>query len=435
MFRLFLLVGLTACRVNVLGPNDGPPADEEDTPPGIEIVSPADGEGAYGGQISLGWAVEGIALDAEAIGRANEEGHGHVHVYLDGVLTRESGAEEVLLDDLAVGTHTVEVRLAKNNHDELDAADEADIPVADPSLMVTSPSDGSALVHGNTPLDFTIDGFTLNPEMGGDDVFGEGHFIVLVDGVEHDRGVDPLHAQAPGLLEGTHTVRTELVSNLGVPLDPPVFDEIGVDVMAGSPGVYFDRAAFAGTYDSATVPIGISVANFTLVPPSATPVPVDGEGNYHLFLDGVWQGTASAEPSQLFQNMPAGDHVFEVRLASNDAIERSELDRLWVSIPADRPDVHITFPGATWKVASNFSLTYEAENFTLDAHSMDGPNVHHTGHAQLLIDGVLYQESASTTIPVNGLALGSHTLRVQLANNDRTPVDPPVYNEFDVTVQ
>lgn len=81
-----------------------------------------------------------------------------------------------------------------------------------------------------------------------------------------------------------------------------------------------------------------------------------------------------------------------------------------------------------------FEVAFSAENFTLDAGAMGGANATHVGHAQVTLDGVPLGETASGTWPVSGLLPGSHTLRVELVNNDGTPLDPPVYTEFPFTV-
>ena len=66
--------------------------------------------------------------------------------------------------------------------------------------------------------------------------------------------------------------------------------------------------------------------------------------------------------------------------------------------------------------------------------AMGGENAHHVGHAALSVDGVLLAEIATGVHAVSGLAPGGHTLRVELVNNDGTPLTPPVYNAFPFTV-
>jgi hypothetical protein len=120
---------------------------------------------------------------------------------------------------------------------------------------------------------------------------------------------------------------------------------------------------------------------------------------------------------------------------SNDGYELPVLDRLRVRVAPDRPDALITYPGDGWSMGASFDLSFEAENFALDASTMGGPNAPDVGHAQVYLDGVLFQETAANVVPLRGLTVGTHAVRVQLANNDGTAVSPPVYNEIAVIVE
>jgi hypothetical protein len=434
MFGRFLLATLTAC-----GPDSGPgtkdhPGKGDDGEPAVTITSPGDGAGSYSDSVPLTWTVDGFTLDSDALGGDAAAGHGHVHVYVDGEKVAESGDDGVTVHGLSEGPHTIEVRLASNDHEELTATDSVDVPVALPSLVVSSPSDGATLSTSNTPLTMAISGFAMSTATTGPNTFDEGHFVVSVDGELHDLGLDPTVAQATGIPEGTHTVRVELVTNDGAPLATPVFAETEVTVLPGATGVYFDRTAFAGPYPSATVPLSLSATGVTLVESDGNLPPVAGQGHFHLFVDGVWLD-ATADTTRVLQNLTPGPHVFEARLASNDSIETPVLDRLWVFVADDRMDTKITHPGQGWLMAPDFDLNFDTENFTLDPAGIGGENVEHTGHVQVFVDGLLSAETGAAAWRLSALPLGTHVVRVQLANNDRTLVTPEVYSELSVVVQ
>lgn len=397
----------------------------------ITLTAPVDGEGSYTGDFTLGWDVEGLALD-EDIGGEARPGHGHVHVYVDDELVEETSALGADVLGLSAGTHSLRVRLASNDHQELDATDVAEVEVRKPSVRLTAPTDGEVLTASSVPLLLAVEGFAMADTIGGEDVFGEGYFRVLVDGNLRDWGNDPLTAVATGLTEGRRTLTVELVRRDGRPLDPPVSDTVEVEVPVGVRGVYWDRSAFATVYDSATLPIALTTTAFTLYDRELGRPPVDGEGHLHLFFDGVWLD-ATAEPARVLQNVAPGEHLLEARLVTNDGFELPILDRMWVNVAPDRPDVVVTYPGPDWILGPAFDLTFTAENFTLDAGA--AANAPHVGVAQVLVDGVLVAESAEPTVPLSGLLPGTHTLRVQLANADRTPVSPAVYAEFPVVVE
>ncbi|MDP2305367.1 MAG: hypothetical protein Q8P18_05015 [Pseudomonadota bacterium] len=435
MVRLCALLLLGACE-GLDGPAK-PGPDEEPGPvgtPGVTLVTPAEGQGFYGAPVEIRYEVTDFTLDAAGMDGANKPGRGHAHVYLDSELLGESTDGSFLINGLAEGTRTLEVRLAENDHTELDVTAERDFPVIIPVLAITGPADGTMLDKSNTSLTFSVADFDVMPARGEADFFGEGHVIVKVDGVFRDWSVDPMvPVEVTGLAAGPHTVQVELVSNTGLSLVPPIVKEITVTVPDLAPGVFFDRSVSAAPWDSATLPIHLGTANFTLMEPNGTGLPVPGAGYWHMFLDGAWlDGAASTD--LVLEHVPPGEHLFEVVLAGNDLVELMVRDRMWVTIPADRPDVLVSYPGRDWVMGPSFEVTFAPENFVLDAAAMGGANSRHVGHAALWIDGALLAETAATTHGVTGLLPGAHTLRLELVNNDGTPLEPPVYTAFPFSV-
>lgn len=109
-------------------------------------------------------------------------------------------------------------------------------------------------------------------------------------------------------------------------------------------------------------------------------------------------------------------------------------DHVHVRVAEGRPDVTITYPGDLWGVAPAIELSANTENFTLDS-AFGGANVEGHGHFAVLVDGVVVAESATGTAPLSGLPAGDVPIRVELRNNDRTPVEPPVFDAITVRVE
>lgn len=436
MVRVSALLLLGACQ-------GGPPDDVKNgpgedpgpgVPPTVTLVSPAADQGFYGAPAEVRYEVTDFTLDAAGMDGANQPGHGHAHVYLDDELLGESTDGGFVINGLEEGTRSLEIRLAENDHSELDVATARDFPVAAPILAITFPTDGSLLERSNTPVSFSVAGFDVAPVRGEPELFGEGYVVLKADGEFRDWSVDPMvPVEVTGLGPGAHTVQVELVSNSGGSLVPPIVKELTVTVPDLAPGVFFDRSVAAIPWDSATLPINVSTANFTLMEPDGTNLPIAGSGHWHMFLDGAWLDGRAATDFVL-EHVAGGEHLFEVVLTGNDLVELPVRDRMWVTIPADRPDVLVSYPGRDWAMGPSFEVAFAAENFTLDAGSMGGTNSHHVGHAAVSIDGVLVAETAAGVHAVSGLPPGAHTLRVELVNNDGTPLTPPVYNAFPFTV-
>jgi hypothetical protein len=208
----------------------------------------------------------------------------------------------------------------------------------------------------------------------------------------------------------------ELVTADGLPLDPPVTDTVNVEVLPASPFVAIDRSPFLGEYNSATIPLDITVAN--------------AAQEYHLYVDGVYF-TGSTEPQVTVTHVAAGYHEVELRL-TNAGSELPIHDHLHLMVAEGRPDITITYPGDQWGVPAAFSLTVNPENFTLDPAAMGKTNEPGHGHYAVLVDGVELTKSAASSAAISGLTTGPHVIEVQLQNNDNTPVDPPVYTAIHV---
>ncbi|MFZ5479006.1 MAG: hypothetical protein ACOZNI_19705 [Myxococcota bacterium] len=427
--RLAIPLLLAACGVR----DDGDPVDRigdvpdggdggtvEPAEPSVTIVAPADTSGVYG-TTTLRWEVENFTLDGAGMGLEDVEGRGHVHYYLDGVLQSESADTELPIA-LATGEHTLEVRLARNDHEELEYTDWVWVETLNPTITLTPPWNAAALPGSSADVEIAITEFEMDASEAVAD-FGEGYYAIYVDGVLTNIGTDPLVAPVTRIPEGPHTVRAELLHADGSPLVPPVTSNvIDVNVVAGAPYVAMDPTPFTGEVPSASAIVDVTTTNFALGP---------GDGSYHVYVDGAYF-TDAWEPSFLLTHLSAGRHLVEVRLA--DGGEIGVRDVMPIVVAEARPDVDITYPGDSWGLSDGFELSFYTENFELNP-TWPSANVEGQGHVQIYVDDVLFASTASATAPMTGLAAGERRIRVVLVNNDETPLDPPVLDQIRVDVE
>ncbi len=86
---------------------------------------------------------------------------------------------------------------------------------------------------------------------------------------------------------------------------------------------------------------------------------------------------------------------------------------------------------------TNFDINIDVEttNFTFSEGNIGKANQPGQGHYALYIDGQLRQQVAVSGINIMNLAPGPHTIRVQLVNNDNTPLNPPVEATVNIAVR
>lgn len=412
-FSIWIALLLGACAGNGVGAEGPVPASAD---PRVTIVSPAAGDGRYGEALTVTYEVYDFTLDPT--GEATGDAVGHVHLYLDGALVGESTETTFTFEDVSSGDHVLRARLATQDHDEIGLSSEVEVSTRIPSLQVVSPADGTEATASSIPVSLSVTDFEISPEAAfAEPAFGRGRYRLLVDDVEVDLGVDPAGTDLTQLGEGEHRVVAELVSSDGNPLDPPVFDELFVGVVAGAPYIAVERAPYRSVYDSASVPLSVVTAN----------APVD----YHVYVDGVFAQHATSDTSLL--HLAPGYHYVELRLTDGGS-ELPVKDHAHVFIAPDRPDVTITSPGDQWGVAADLDLSVAVENFLLEADA-EAEAAARQGHWVALVDGVEAAQSATGAVHLTGLPPGEHQLRVELRGTDGAPLDPPVFDQITVSVE
>ena len=145
-----LAIGAAALAVAACGDDDETTSAGESSPTttaaagdggeaSVSFIEPADGAGT-GDTVTAEVELEGFEIDAKNVGKANEEGHGHLHFSLDGgeydypeysgangELAKQLGVEgmyspsttpSITYESLPPGEHTLEVYLANNDHSD-----------------------------------------------------------------------------------------------------------------------------------------------------------------------------------------------------------------------------------------------------------------------------------------------------------------------------
>ncbi len=203
----------------------------------LTIVSPGNGDFNFSSSVGVGVQIDNFTLDSAAAGQLNVADQGHWHLVVGSAFTASTSFEGLDTSAIATDLSTVGASssylsiwavLANNDHTLVDPPvfDEVAllVPANSPRIHLTSPAPG-ATVGSSFDAYVDVANFALvDPAAAVADSAGQGHWHLLVDGVDQD-----IHAVSTSELGlaiggGTHDVRVELRSNLHNPLAPSVID-------------------------------------------------------------------------------------------------------------------------------------------------------------------------------------------------------------------
>lgn len=207
-----------------------------------------------------------------------------------------------------------------------------------------------------------------------------------------------------------------------------------------APGGILNTSTVVGT----SFVLAFAVSNFQLVQPGLpgqTNQP--NQGHIHVFLDGVYYNVWAIPEGIPFNNLQPGQHTIKLELVNNDHTplnpDVSASTTLQVtSAPRGSASLTILSPAgalnAATTVSPSFVVAFAISNFTF-TDPIGQPKALNTGHMHIFLDGVYYGLWTSLNpIPFIGLSPGSHTIKLQLVNNDHSPLSPDVSQTITITV-
>ena len=299
-----------------------------DENPTISILSPADGSVNDASSVLVTVDVDRFTLDPDVY--PIEDTHnsvpfkGHWHLYLDRFFVDDEFSTSALLTNVDPGEHEIAAELVNQNHQYIHGTPIAfayvEVPVTAPGLILEDPDHGDTIRSSSVDLSMTLENMVLDTNLGSANIEGHGHIHVAVDGgpaMEAASTNVTLTDIAPlNSAEVFPTITVELVQNDHSSFTTPVLDQAVVLVPFNAP-----RVAISTPAESATVGTSLSLAfafaNFELVDFSTAIAETNGQGHYHVLVDGseVVDGFAPS-PTTSMQLAP-GDHTVRFELRSN----------------------------------------------------------------------------------------------------------------------
>ena len=221
--------------------------------------------------------------------------------------------------------------------------------------------------------------------------------------------------------------------------------------------------------NGATVPAGdvtvnVKVDSFNVVDKQGQPS-VSGEGHVHFYLDvpapttpgkpavppsGVWAHVSGT--TYTFSDVAPGTHTITVQLINNDHSPLLPIVTAQVTVtvaaPVLEPTITIVSPSDGASVpAGDIAVTVQVQNFNI-ADKQGQANVSGEGHIHFYLDvpapttpgqpaippSGAWAHVSGTTFTFTNVTPGTHTITVQLINNDHSPLIPIVTAQVTITV-
>jgi hypothetical protein len=402
--------------------------------PSVTIDSPTDLETISSGTVPVDLTVSDFILDCVNIGKLNAVGSGHYHVLLDGVYQKYDCRAATWLANVPVGTHSITIQLANNNHSLVGANASVNFTVASatPRLAVVLPTSTNAIVALNSSsvrFELFVENFTLDAtHMGGTNEANHGHIHVILNDVTTLQMAASTTFNFSGLAAGTtYKFTFELHENDDSLLVPATFDAVWVTVLPGRPSIKIIDPLPGSTVALNWTFVTVEVSNFTLDPAAIGSAPVAGRGHYHVFVDGVYRSMAGTTTAAVIDLGP-GPHSIRVELYNNNHVPLAApvFDDVRVMVTGAKPSIAITsqLPDSiVWGNSTN--LTVSVVNFILDPDAIGGAVVNGRGHMHLYVDDAYLTATTALTISVVDLAPGDHWINVTLNNNDHSALGVP----------
>jgi hypothetical protein len=208
------------------------------------------------------------------------------------------------------------------------------------------------------------------------------------------------------------------------------------------------RAGEAASGNRLEVRIEISGFQFKFEQMYRAPEP--GVGHWHFYVDGKLAGMVASDvgslPNDTMPEIAPGLHEIRVQLHNNDHTPVGPNDRVMVNFPSAMryqaaggpPSVKMVGPRNNDTVGPRVVIQVQTAGIKLDSINVGKPAVPGAGHWLLFVDGKVAALSASDVVSIPNdnfpkIAAGTHDLRVELRNNDGSPVAGASADEVKVT--
>ena len=413
--------------------------------PSVRIVSPSSAGTVSSSAFRVTVAVTGIELDVENYAGAKIPGHGHLHYYLDGSSSLAATSTSPFVDfaSLSIGPHSIKAELHNNDHSLYTDAGHPQgfnatvaVTVAGTSIAILNPVNNAAVGTAGFRMEVRVQGFDISASnYGGTNVVGQGH-------IHYYEGTTLLGATASTtfdtgpLTAGAHTIKAELHNNdhsLFTDATHPFGFNASIAVTASNPSIAIVSPAANAAVSNTGFRITVAVAGLVIDPENYGGANIPGHGHVHFYEGANLLGTSTSTWFDV--TLGTGTHTIRAELRNNDHSPLNPAVSAQVTVKVGPPELKVLEPVPASSVSSlGFRMRFAISNFTLDPQDYGGTAIAGQGHVHVYQGTTLLATTVSDHVLITGLAAGGTTLKVELRNNDHSPLASPVFVTVSVTV-
>src|SRR5436190_753752 len=413
--------------------------------PSVVIQTPGRPLGVSTEGIRLAYTITRFALDPADYAGPRIPGAGHVHILINGSLAGTSTGTFADLTGLPIGPYTLAVELHNNDH-SLVATSTHPFGYNDtiaatgvlPSVRIVSPSSAGTVSSSAFRVTVAVTGIELDVEnYGGAKIPGHGHLHYYLDGSSSlaATSTSPF-VDFASLSIGPHSIKSELHNNdhtLYTDAAHPFGFNASIAVTASNPSIAIVSPAANAAVSNTGFRITVAVAGLVIDPENYGGANIPGHGHVHFYEGANLLGTSTST----WFDVPAlgtGTHTIRAELRNNDHSPLNPAVSAQVTVKVGPPELKVLEPVPASSVSSlGFRMRFAISNFTLDPQDYGGTAIAGQGHVHVYQGTTLLATTVSDHVLITGLAAGGTTVKVELRNNDHSPLASPVFVTVSVT--
>ena len=299
---------------------------------------------------------------------------------------------------------------------------------AAPTMSWLSPADMAKVSTIGFRAVVNVQGFIIDQvNFGLANIAGHGHLHFFVDG-GYVGAIAQTGFDFGTLTVGSHVISAALHNNDHSALIPPVSAQI--TVQAGPTELRVLEPVGGATVSSLGFRVRVAVSNFTLDPQDYAGAPIPGQGHIHVTSTTLL--AAVATESVVITGQAVGPLNLNVSVHNNDHSPISPAVFKLLTVTVAAPSIQASAP-VSIEVGQALNVSWTVNGFVLDNAAFGGTPEAGRGHVHVFVDGTYNTATAGTSVSLSGLATGTHTIRVELYNNDHTEL-PTMYESTKTVV-